>query len=79
MNGKSIKCQEKDAPVNSITIIRAVNDSRQSTRALVILDTVNTYLGRYVFFNKAELPVIEPIAAFVDRFIKLKRTCPLIR
>ena len=44
------------------TITRAPREKKRSTRPLVILETVNIYLGTYVFLSKGAFPVIENIA-----------------
>ena len=48
--------------VANITITKAPSEKRKSTKPLVILETVKMYLGTYVFFRRALLPVIEKIA-----------------
>ncbi len=77
--GNKSRCHENVPPVKIMTIRSAPSEKIQSTSPLVILETVNTYLGRYVFFSREALELMDWIADLVDRFIKLKMTWPLMR
>ena len=53
------------------TIISAPRANIIFTKELVILETVNTYFGTYVFFSRDAFPMMEKIACVVDSLIKL--------
>ena len=79
IRGKNNKPNENLAPVIIITINNAPKENNKLTKELPTFETVNIYLGTYVFLIKDALPLIDQTALLVDSTIKLKITCPEIK
>ena len=63
----------------TITINNAPSENKVFIKELPTLETVNIYLGTYVFLIKVALPTIEPTDIFVASVIKPNIICPEIK